>query len=210
MTSSPGIVRGWDWETYWSRYLPYLAVITAVFALGLLFGSLATEVLSASERVQLTAWMEALLHWESTHFLSSEVYQQALVANIKLLGLLYVLGISVAGIPLVLAVLFLRGFVVGFAMAFLAQASVHRLVIPLATVVAQNIFLVPLYLMAGTLALWFSWNLIRPNKAKQAKPFRAFGGYTIACSLLAAGMFWASAVEVAGSPLLLHLMTSLR
>jgi len=195
-----------DWEGYWSRYLPYLLMTVAVFSLGLLFGSLATEVLTSSERLQLAIWLKTVVNFESSRLFSATMFRSALIANMKVLGLLYVLGISVAGIPLVLAVLFLRGFVVGFGFAFLSQsASGHGLSVLLTTVVAQNLFMVPIYLTAGTLALWFSWNLIRKDGASKVAPWKALGGYTLASSLLSVGMLWASAVEVMGSPLLLHL-----
>ena len=206
MTASFETLSGIQWERYWSRYLPYLLVSIAVFAVGLVFGSLATEVITASERLHLTDWLTTLLGWETGHSIPIQLYRAALLTNLKGLGILYVLGISVAGLPLVLAVLFLRGFVVGFAFAFLSQTSHHHAIgVILTTVVAQNLFMVPLYLMAGTLALWFSWNLLAFPRHGRVRPWRALAVYTGVSAVVAAGMFWATAVEVMGSPLLLHL-----
>jgi len=205
MNGSP--VRSLDFEAYWSRYLPYLLVILSVFTVGLLFGSLATGVLTAADDARLALWLGHVVGWEQNHLFSTTIYRAALMNNLKLVGLLYILGISVVGIPLVLAILFLRGFVIGFAFAFLTRASgTHILGVILATVVAQNLFMIPIYVVAGTLALWFSWNLVRRDHVPRTAPWKALGGYTLVSALISAAMFWATAVEVAGSPFLLHLV----
>lgn len=198
---------GLAWEQYWSRFLPYFLITLAVFGLGLLFGSLATEVLTVAERVQLNAWLQRMISWERGHLFTMQVYRSAVITNLKGLGLLYLLGISVAGIPLVLAMLFLRGFVVGFALAFLeqqTQATGHGLGIVLAALVTQNLFLVPLYVMTATLGLWFAWTLLATSQRDRVRPFKALATYTVVCFVLALGMFWATAVEVVGSPFLLQ------
>lgn len=208
-------MTGWSWHgtadntwaDQWSRFLPYLLVATGIFGIGLLFGTLATQILTGPERVQLTNVLHTLLSWETQHIGGTALYRPALLHNVKVLGLVYLLGISVAGIPLVLAVLFFRGFVVGFAITFLSQImTAHGIEIAIATVVAQNLFMIPLYILAGTLALWFSWNLLSARAKPDRVPvWRALANYTLASAALAAAMFWATAIEVWGSPLLLHL-----
>ena len=200
-------VQGFErWERRWSRYFPYFLISLAVFGVGLLFGSLATEVLTVGERSQLHTVLESLVRWESAHLILPSLYRAALISNLKILGLLYVLGISVAGIPLVLAVLFFRGFVVGFALAFLAQnLRGQGLGVTIATVVAQNLFMVPVFVVSGTLALWFSWSLLSSRaRAERVSLWPALASYTGISAVLALALAWASLVEVIASPLLLH------
>ncbi len=203
---------GRSWESSWSRYAPYFLLCLLVFALGLAFGGLATGVLDRGERLQLLTSMERLVHWETGPMALVPLYRRALIENLKVLGLLYILGISVAGIPLVLAVLFFRGFVIGFAVAYVSQ-NVHWLGIAtlLATVVVQNLFMVPVYLVAGTLALWFSVGLLSSRRGiARGSLWPAFGGYTGMGVVLAVALAWATVVEVAGSPLLLHVSHLIR
>ncbi len=200
------------WESSWSRYAPYFLLCLLAFGLGLGFGGLATGVLGRGERLALLTSVKRLVQWETGPLTLVPLYRRALMENLKVLGLLYILGISVAGIPLLLAVLFFRGFVIGFAVTYLSQ-NLHWLGMAslLSTVVAQNLFMVPVYLVMGTLGLWFSVGLLSSRRGiPRASLWPAFGGYTGMSVVLAVALAWATAVEVAGSPLLLHVSRLIR
>jgi stage II sporulation protein M len=189
-------------EDYWSQNLSYLLVGTAVFAVGLLFGALASQVLTVPERTALAALVERWTAFEAAHRFDPAIFRRVLAENLRSLGLLYLLGISIAGIPLILALLFFRGFVIGFAVAFLSP----NLAVGVGQVVAQNCFLVPVWLAQGTLALAFAWRLIAaPSGSRRRSLWPAFAAYTGVSVVLAAGMAWASAVEAFLAPLLVAL-----
>lgn len=194
-------------EDYWSRNLPYLMIGIGIFAAGLLFGALASQVLTVPERSALAAAVQRWVAFEAVHRFDPVLFRQVLAENLRSLGLLYLLGISIAGLPLILAVLFFRGFVIGFALAFLTgNVAAGAVSVTVGQVVAQNCFLAPVLLAQGALALAFAWRLIaaRPGERRRSL-WPGFAGYTGISVVLAAGVAWASAVEAFLAPLLLSL-----
>ena len=125
-----------------------------------------------------------------------------------MLGLLYVLGVSVAGLPLVLVLLFFRGFVLGFSVGFLVETlRVQGMLVTVAAIGLQDLFLLPALALAGAGALSFSWQLISPRHRNQPhavlQGFAAFTGLVLSLSLV---VVVGTAIETYAGPLLLHLM----
>lgn len=52
---------------------------------------------------------------------SSDMFGQSIFHNVKYLGLMWILGISVIGMPIIFIMIFLKGIVVGFTVGFLVN-----------------------------------------------------------------------------------------
>lgn len=193
----------------WSRYVPYAGISLATLAVGLIFGILAVGVLTPSEKAQLISQIHQFVTLAHRQGSFGDLFQPALMQNLKAMGLLYMLGVSVAGMPLVLVLLFFRGFVVGFTVAFLiAGLKWQGVGLTLATVAAQNLLMVPALVIAGALALAFSWQLLFPRSASAGQEVgipEAFARYTLVLAGLCGVIVAATAVEIYVGPFLLRL-----
>jgi stage II sporulation protein M len=188
------------------RYLPYLLISLATFALGVVFGLMAYGVLTPTE---LQGLRQAVNEWVArlrTAGPEPGWFTPALTTNLKSLGLLYLLGLSVVGLPLVLAALFLRGFVIGFSLGVLWNDRTQPIMgWVLGSVALQNVLWVPALVVTGALALSFSWWLIRGRGTFGEPGLGAeFGQYTVGSALMAAVAVAATAWEVLGAPALLR------
>ncbi len=89
----------------------------------------------------------------------SEILYQSILDNVlKTAALLFVLGLTVIGAPLVLGIVFLRGFVLGFTVGFLIQeTSLNGLILAAAAVLPpHNVVAVPAIMIAAGGALAFA------------------------------------------------------
>ncbi|MBX5466556.1 MAG: stage II sporulation protein M [Firmicutes bacterium] len=203
-------MRGGRWgfvvERECRRYLGFGLASLGGVTLGGVFGLLAFSVLTPAERSGLAAALRALLAGLARGVMPAGAFAAALVANLKSLGLVYLLGLSVVGVPLVLAALFLRGFVVGFSLGVLwgdrTEAGIGWL---LGAVAVQNLLWVPALVVTGALALAFSWWLVKGRQlSSQGGLFAEFARYTTGALVMALVAVAATGWEVFLAPTVLH------
>ncbi|HBQ96790.1 MAG: stage II sporulation protein M [Sulfobacillus benefaciens] len=195
------------WDEYFRQYLIPIYVAVAMFAVGILFGVLAIETLTPADILSLSTYVRQFVGMETSTPTYAGLFQPALVSNLKVLGLFYILGVSVAGMPLVLVTLFFRGFVLGFTVAFLIS-SLHweGFALAVIAVVLQNLFIVPALLIVSGVALGFSWQLIATKGGSaRSSLIQKFGGFTTLVVLMALVIVVGTAVEAYGSPFLIHI-----
>lgn len=194
-------------QAHFGRYTTHLYIVIAAMLVGILFGVLAVGTLSVGDKLSLLEYVKHFVTLEAAQPTYHHVFRPALEQNFKLLGLLYVLGVSVAGMPLVLLVVFFRGFVLGFSAGFVVQ-SLHwqGAAIGAATLGIASIFLLPALVIASAVALGFSWDLISPTARRQGpgvgKSFAFFTGLVV---VMAAVTLVGTALEAYASPFLLHI-----
>jgi stage II sporulation protein M len=97
------------------------AVVLVVLVIGVLAGGLSVRSLNAPGHQELSQFLEQLLRSLTVEGTAPGSGWQWMAAQdvLKTAGLLWLLGLSVIGVPLIAAVVFLRGFVLGFTLGFL-------------------------------------------------------------------------------------------
>lgn len=120
---------------------------------------------------------------------------------LKPAGLMWLLGLTVAGMPLIAAVVFMQGYVLGFSFAYIVKALVWR-GIPLAFValVPHHLLVIPGLILAATGAASFSLGALRivlgrPGSRDIFQRLRTEGAIALAgCMLLLVGGLFAAYV----------------
>lgn len=206
MVTSPGNPL----QAHYGRYTPALYVVLAVMAVGVVCGVLAIGTLSVGDQLQLTDYVKRFVELQAHHPTYGPVFNLALRDNLKLVGLFYLFGVSVAGMPLVVVAVFFRGFVLGFTADFLVT-SLHwaGALLGLITVGLVSLFLVPALIIAGAVALGFSWDLISPATRRHAPHLgRSFAFFTGLMIVMAAVTVVGTALEAYASPLFIHVLAT--
>lgn len=197
-------------QQHFGRYTPQLYVALATLLVGVLFGVLAISTLSLADKLSLLSYIRRFLSIEAVSPTYHHIFQRALADNLKVVGLLYLLGVSVAGMPLVLVLVFFRGFVLGFASAFLV-GTMHwqGVCVGIATIGLANLFMLPALVIAAAVALGFSWDLISPNRRQDGAGLaRGFAFFTGLVVVMAAVTLVGTALEAYAAPFLLHLFSN--
>lgn len=96
------------------------------------------------------------------------VTQRALFKNLYDLVKIFLLGLTVIGLPLIVVMIFTRGFVLGFTTVFLIeQKGLAGVGLTLFAVLPQNLLSLPAYILAAVAATNFTLLLIRGRDGMQ-------------------------------------------
>ncbi len=187
--------------------------MTLIFVIGVVVGALAVKTLPDDQKLELIGYLK--IFFQGLAQGPGNIDTPALLSTVmlgaaKTIGLMWLLGFTVVGIPFVLFIVFTRGFVIGFTVGFLINEYIMTgLAFALASVLPHNFFAVPAVLATGVAATSFSLMLVRRRQRAQVNLFTASLGYTILCGLMLAVMLVAALIEVYISPVFMKLVAGL-
>ena len=203
------------WNISIQRYIrthAHLYVFTTVlFVVGIVFGSVVVAILDDVQRhsllLQLQNFVTAL---NGNHVAPpATVTWDRIASNIKLIGIIWILGLSIIGLPVIIIILFLKGFVVGFTVGFLVeQWATKGLLFAIAAVLPQNILLIPAFVFASVAGIAFSLKLVQSRFYQRGGSlyhhFLSYSGLTL---LVAVVIVVAAFIEGYVSPIIMHWIT---
>lgn len=154
--------------------------VTVFFCMGIVFGAVAVKTISADQADHLSGYLNGFLEKVSTTPLSEQVYfRYNVLNNLYVMIAIFLLGLTVIGIPLVLVTVFSRGFVLGFTVGFLVRAkAVKGFAFALVSMLPHNILIIPSVILGGVTALSFSALMLKkrfgPQNSKMAGNIGAY------------------------------------
>jgi len=183
-------------------------VILIIFSAGIIGGSLGISTLSNQQQSELLNYVDLVLQgsgdWQVD---SGGLAQKVIWSNIKLVLLMWFLGMTVVGIPLILLIVFLRGVVLGFTVGFLIQEkALAGVLLTLLSIIPQNIIFVPVLLLSAVGAVSFSLNLIRGKFSRSLHLSQYFIGYSVGYMLALLIVSLGGLVEAYISPAFIRLI----
>ena len=171
-----------------------------LFLTGIIFGAIIVNSMNFAQKKDLFFYLERYFgaiigeqQIENNAILVSSFFYHA-----RYLLLLFILGLSVIGLPVVWVLLFLKGLVVGFSVGFIVnQLGVNGLLLAAISIAPQNILIIPIYIIAGSLSMIFSLTLLgKLFTRKISQPvLQPFGRYVTVYSLLLVVSFLAAVLE---------------
>lgn len=188
--------------------------ITLIFIIGVVAGALAVKTLPENQKSELVSYLDTffqvIVKGNDVNFHGGTLLVDVLYHNVKTIGLMWLLGFTIVGVPFVLFIVFTRGFIIGFSVGFIVNEYVFKgLVFALAAVLPHNFFAVPAVIGTGVSATSFSLMLVqRKIKTKSSLLSEAIG-YTVLCLIMMGILVIASLVEVYVSPLFMRGMAML-
>lgn len=185
-----------------------------LFLMGVVFGAIVVNSLNLTQKQDLIMYLNQFFGVVNKGELadSTAMFKQSFLHNTKYTGLMWILGLSIIGLPVILVLLFLKGIVVGFTVGFLVnQLGWQGFLLAFVSVVPQNLILIPTVLFMATVAVAFSLNLIRQLflKRNQEAFFPAFLRYAFSIVLVMVTIAFASGFEAYLSPPLMKSVVTL-
>jgi len=181
---------------HFRRYLALYFFVLAVLTAGVITGTLAVNVLTETQRDELAQY--ALTFFQSleggeTVLPFHDIFRGSIATNLKALLFIVLLGVTVVGMPLVVVILFVRGFIIGFSVGFLIYLEgLAGVLFALLAVVPQHFLILPGFAVAGVASLSYSLALLgRPGgRRKRHQEVIIYLAKGLLCMvLLAAGSF---------------------
>jgi stage II sporulation protein M len=187
----------------WPAYM----VVLAVFILGMTAGYFGVQNLQAEKAQELVRYLDSFLNQAGMIEVNTEkALSEVLFNDIIIILAFYILGLTVIGIPVVLGIIFARGFVLGFSVGFLIlKKNIQGVVLACAAVLPQNVLFIPALLLGGVISLSFTILLTRRffnSKLLIGPVFFAYSALMLMVTACAAG---AGLIEVYLTPVLIKL-----
>ncbi|MCL6580657.1 MAG: stage II sporulation protein M [Firmicutes bacterium] len=201
-----GGLRGYFRDTF-----PYYFCLSLLFVLGVAFGAIAVNALSGQQKAELVDYVQVFLRGLGQKLGEIDggvLLRQSALNNLKTAGLVWVLGATVVGAPLVILILFVRGFVIGFSVGFLfGEMGAKGLALALLAIFPPNVLAVPAILAIGVSSLGFAVLVVRRRVGRfRVNLAEEFLAYTFTCLVLTAGLLAASVIEAYVAPVFLGLL----
>lgn len=145
--------------------------VSVLFVVGVIFGALMVHALTLEQQQKLAEDMDQYVRMMNTGIGAeeSQTFWERFMFHGKWLVVLWLLGITVVGIPGVLALNFLKGALVGFSVGTLInQYAWKGVLFSLVSIAPQNIIVVPAMIIISVAALSFSIFVVK-NRLLQQK-----------------------------------------
>ncbi|NLD50775.1 MAG: stage II sporulation protein M [Clostridiaceae bacterium] len=147
-------------NTYFFLFLAFIAGISA--------GAFTVNGLSSIQKSELTNYFQGFLQlFENQRVDSNEILRIAVVDNIRIVVILWILGVTIIGIPFIYLLLGIKGFITGFSSGFIIDLLGFKGVLfAIMTILPREIIIVPCIIALGVNGINFSLNIIRKKSVK--------------------------------------------
>jgi stage II sporulation protein M len=162
-------------------------LLSSFMVVGILLGSSSVKSLNSEQINSLGDYFNNFVSTFPTLQIQPEVLTTAsFAANIKLLLLIWFLGLTVLGVPIIFLAITVKGFYLGFTAGFIIQEKGLRGILFTAiTLLPQNFLIIPSLVIAGVVAASFSLWLLRGRfKNPYSKISQMFFSYTFVFCIL--------------------------
>ncbi|MEN2464778.1 stage II sporulation protein M [Ornithinibacillus sp. FSL M8-0202] len=141
-----------------------------LFLTGIIFGAIVVNSMGFEQRTDLFFYVERFFGYltnENT-IANNDIFKESYVYHARYLFLLFILGLSVIGLPIVWILIFLKGLVVGFSVGFIVnQLGLKGFLLATFSIAPQNILVIPIYIIAGSLSMIFTLGLLNKLFARK-------------------------------------------
>jgi len=177
-------------KQYWVIYL----TLACVYFAGIIFGAFGVGALGSEKSFQLTEFFNKLLEQQPDR-IDTVFLRQMAKNNFIIMAGIWLLGLTVIGTPLIYLIVFTRGFVLGFTIAFIIHAKkLLGIGIVLFTIFIPSILAIPCLLFGAGLATIFSFLLLQ-GKFNGRQLRKDFIHYCFASSLISIGIISAGVLQ---------------
>lgn len=177
----------------------YIFMMT-LFLTGIIFGAVTVNSMTFVQKQDLYFHLERYFIQLSGEeaIASKDILKRSFFFHVKFLSLLFILGLTIIGLPIVWVLIFIKGLVIGFSVGFIVnQLGGQGLLLATLSIAPQNIIIIPIYIIAGSLSMIFSLSLFYKlfGRSVSYTIGRPFLQYTFIFVVLVAIAFGGSLIE---------------
>jgi stage II sporulation protein M len=196
------------------EYANLYIFVSVILLFGVVFGAIIVNSMNVSQKQDVLTFLTQFfgqVHNEG--FVNGkDVFVTSYSTHLKFIALIWILGISVIGLPLIIILLFLKGLVIGFTVGFFVnQLGWHGMLLAFTTVFPQNIIVLPFYVLITVLAIQLSIRMIQKQFLKNDREpiIKHLISYTMIFTVAAMSLSIASLIEAYGSTYFLKVIGDL-
>lgn len=190
------------------NFILYLIVIV-FFIIGTSIGAILVKPLTIGQQSDLLEYVDSFINSLLNMEINSVgIFAQALFNNLKVFLYIWLLGLTVIGIPVVIGLIIARGVIMGFTVGFLVQEKgLQGVSIAIFSILPPNLLLIPAMLVAAVAAISFSIILIRGNiRNSLMRLFQHFISYSMLITAVSIFAVLAALIEAYIAPAMMKLI----
>lgn len=144
-------------------------VVLIFFAIGVATGAFTVKALDDVQKQSLIKYLQGFFQILTSKKVDSlVVLKQSVLNNLQTVFVLWILGITVIGIPVTLLIIGVRGFIIGFTVGFLLDSlGIKGFFFTILAIVPQNIIIIPCIVGISAISINFSVMLIKDRLSKR-------------------------------------------
>ncbi|MGF9711988.1 stage II sporulation protein M [Paenibacillus naphthalenovorans] len=206
------MLRNRTLEQYMKEHLSLYIFVGVIFVTGVVFGAVMVNALSLEQKQEITRYLGNFFSIVTQGGLESGTassIKESFTMHIKWVLIIWLLGLSVIGLPLILILDFLKGVLIGFSVGYMVGTlSWKGLLFALVSVVPQNLIVIPLLIICSVSAISFSILLVKnrfiSRKGTLYEPFMRLSGTILASGFMLIGV---AVFEAHVSPVMMKWVT---
>lgn len=142
---------------------------------GVIIGIYNVKYMSAADKGTMIQWIEGSINlYNSSNISKVAVFFTSMKNYIPIILLIWFLGLTIIGIPLVLILDVLKGYALGFTFSFIINSfGTKGLWVGMGAVLLQNLIFLPCIIIISVYSMEFSINIIR-NKSQEGVFYSIF------------------------------------
>ncbi|WP_446899374.1 stage II sporulation protein M [Clostridium sp. LBM24168] len=150
----------------------WLYVITLLcFFTGIVLGIYSVRYMGGFEKNDLLSYLDSFKNAVSSDGINYKaIFIETIKLNIPMIVIIWFLGLTMIGIPVILVIDVIKGFTVGFASSFIInELGMKGIWFVLLGIFPQNIIYIPCIIFSSVLAMEFSLNIFKDRSGNQWK-----------------------------------------
>ncbi len=183
-----------------------LSLSAFFFFTGISTGVFLELTMEAADKTSLSGYLQQYLLMDASAVEYPNPFVSSLLNNLLLLLIMFLGGLSVFGFPAALAALSYKGMVLGFCTGLIAEALKNKgILLILTSLLPQNLLLVPVFILACSAALNYSFLSMGKHRAATKRNLRMrSSSYLIAMAFFAVIIALACGLEAILYPIVLR------
>ncbi|SEN40841.1 stage II sporulation protein M [Amphibacillus marinus] len=195
-----------------THYLSYFFIMI-LLVMGLIFGAVIVITMHFTQKQDLLFYLNQYFSRVDSQsvLLNSDLLRASFFSHFQFLLIIFILGLTIVGLPIIWVMIFIKGTFIGFSIGFFVnQYGLRGLLFVSAGVLPQNLILIPLYILSGSIAMIFSSYLLKRLMSKRLTRFtwQGFAQYGVAFVILITFSLLAALVEAYFSSFLIEYVSS--
>lgn len=181
--------------------------LSVILLIGLISGIIFIFFISSEDKLLVKEELELFFTNISTNKLNyTETFINSIVSNLLYVFVIWVLGVSIIGIPIIIFILFLKGFILGFSCSSIIYNFGFKGMGLAMGQIPHNLFLLLFLVLIGFYAINFSIRLFRVLFLKETIALNSyFKRYNKVLGIAVLGSVFCSLLEVFLAPIIINL-----
>lgn len=169
-------------ENFWLYVISLICIFT-----GMVLGVYTVKYMGEIYKTDLISYFQGFTEYLSTENLNYKgVFLNTIRSNIPFILFIWLLGMTMVGIPVILIIGIIKGYTLGFTISFIINSvGLKGIGIAIFGVIIQNIIYIPCMIIASVLAMEFSLNFLKERIDRRVKENIWIKMLSYSCSFLA-------------------------